>query len=134
MNDTISKVKNDGKRKIHLSWTEIETCIENILHSINDCVKSDLRNIYPIPRGGFIPAVILSHKLNLPIVLKGSQLSGHTLIVDDIEDSGKTIKQFETHPWKAVLISKLIPTQCEFVGEIYPKNKWVVMPWEKQNV
>ena len=130
MKDTISKVKNDEKRKIYVSWKEIETCIANIMHGINDTIKSDLRNIYPIPRGGFIPAVILSHRLNLPIVLKGSQISGHTLIVDDIEDSGKTISQFDTQRWKAVLISKKIPTQCEFFGEVYPRDKWIVFPWE----
>ena len=52
-----------------------------------------IKNIYAIPRGGLPLAVSLSHRLNLPIIMNETEISPQTLVVDDIFDSGATLKE-----------------------------------------
>ena len=53
--------------KKYYSWDEIDECMEML--SL-DIMKSgvNFNKIYGIKRGGLIPAVMLSHILNTPIV------------------------------------------------------------------
>jgi hypoxanthine phosphoribosyltransferase len=74
----------DIKSKIYLSWDIIETLVDVLAMNIK---KSEIDSIMGLPRGGLIPAVMLSHKLNLPLVFEPTE---KTLIVDDICDSGET--------------------------------------------
>ena len=78
----------DGKR--YLSWKDVEDLID-ILHS--NIIESNLKfdKIYGISRGGLIPAVLLSHKMGVP--LTNYAYTKNTLIVDDICDSGKTLTE-----------------------------------------
>ena len=75
------------KSKIYYSWGEIEELVELLCLQI---VKSGIQitDIYGLQRGGLIPAVMLSHKLGIPMTqdIKKPNL----LIVDDICDSGET--------------------------------------------
>ena len=43
-----------------------------------------------IARGGLIPAVMVSHKLDLPYV---DAVGPNTLVIDDIADSGVTLEK-----------------------------------------
>lgn len=88
-------------------------------------------NIFAIPRGGLILGVYLSHRLNLPMIKDG--INKHTLIVDDICDTGQTLKSF-TNLTKVSLIAK--PKGLKFNNDlIYDikinDNVWVHFPWEK---
>ena len=54
-----------------------------------------------VPRGGLIPAVLMSHKFNIPFIgleaaktLPGD-LKKQILVVDDIADSGNTLAQIK---------------------------------------
>ena len=49
--------------KLIASWDDVETSIERIVNEINE-KELPIDSIYGIPRGGLIPAVILSHKLD----------------------------------------------------------------------
>ena len=85
-----------------------------------------------LPRGGLVPPVILSHKLNLPLLQKISQ---NTLIVDDICDSGITLLEasdfgFQTAALALRYSSPYIP---EFYSEKITDDKWLVFPWEKSD-
>ena len=124
--------------KIFLSWNDIEALVDNLAEQINKMDKKPFY-IYGVPRGGAIPAVWLSHKtgidyyqLNSAQISKTADLS-HILIVDDICDSGETIKKLkENFPkcqtatlyYKETAIDK--PNiYGEIVGE-----EWLVFPWE----
>ena len=52
--------------KRYLNWEDVEDLID-ILHS--NILESDfnIERIYGIPRGGLIPAVLLSHKMGIPL-------------------------------------------------------------------
>jgi hypoxanthine phosphoribosyltransferase len=84
-----------------------------------------------LPRGGLIPAVMLSHKLNLPLVYFPLE---NTLIVDDICDTGKTFERINAN-YFACLHYK--PHTSSFKPTIWAKshegNEWVIYPWERND-
>jgi hypoxanthine phosphoribosyltransferase len=110
------------KSKIYLSWDSIDVLINILTPKINPKIDS----IMGLPRGGLIPAVILSHKLKLPLVFTPTE---NTLIVDDICDSGET---FLNTPGKYFAALHFKPTS-KFKNLIYGAavgDDWIVYPWE----
>lgn len=59
--------------------------------------------VYAVPRGGYILAVVLSHKFGIPLCDKYTK---DTLIVDDICDTGDTLKDILYKNDKVVLVAK----------------------------
>ena len=114
--------------KVYLSWDDIETLTDNLCEVIS---LSDIRitSVTGMERGGLIPAVMISHKLNIPYVYS---ISRTTLVIDDICDSGETLNNILT-PLTAVLHYK--PTAKHkptfFAQEV--GNEWVVYPWERKD-
>ena len=89
----------------------------------------NIDSVMGLPRGGLIPAVLISHELNLPFVLHPGK---NTLVVDDINDTGHTLSKAPGAYW-AVLHNK--PTS-KFKDCIYAKevgNQWIVYPWERED-
>lgn len=119
-------LKADGK--IYLSWDDIETLINQLCEWID---KSELpiTSITGIERGGLIPAVMISHKLNLPYV---HSVHPNTLVIDDICDTGETLNLILEAP-TAVLHYK--PTAIH-KPTFYAKevgDEWIVYPWERKD-
>ena len=75
-----------------LSYEKFVDACEHIAKTIEKDYKDKIDNIFGIPRGGLIPAVYLSHALDLPMVAEVKD--ARTLVVDDIADEGKTLKKF----------------------------------------
>ena len=89
----------------------------------------NIDSVMGLPRGGLIPAVLISHELNLPFVLHPGK---NTLVVDDINDTGHTLSKAPGAYW-AVLHNK--PTS-KFKDCIYAKevgDQWLVYPWERED-
>lgn len=94
------------------SYEEIHNACKDIALRI-DVERLNITNVVGVARGGLLPAVILSHILDLPLLLadysakegKGDDknhrnfvpfpedTSGALLLVDDICDSGKTLEE-----------------------------------------
>ena len=109
----------------YFSWSEFDKSVEYIA---NKCKFLEFSGIYGIPRGGLCLAVALSHKLKINLI---SQPIKNSLIVDDIYETGITLKAFK-HIEGAmffVLFSKVSPTWWNSV-HISEKNEWIVFPWE----
>jgi uncharacterized protein len=124
MEDTTSK-------KIFLEWSDIH----ELVNIICDIVKKDFKHIdtvFGIKRGGYIPAVMISHQLGLEYIDE-EEIHYNTLIVDDICDSGHTLD--EAPGWfHAVLHYK--PETATFHPAIYAKaigEEWIVYPWENED-
>ena len=66
--------------KIFLSWDDVNILVDNICDKIRHD-QPNIDSVHGIPRGGLIPAVLISHKLGLPYV---NVISPNTLVVDDI--------------------------------------------------
>ncbi|MFT4261204.1 MAG: phosphoribosyltransferase [Candidatus Woesearchaeota archaeon] len=84
---TIIRNNKPGIKKTYVSWKQIENLILKKVGEIKN-----VKDIFGIPRGGLIAAVILSHKLDLPLTNK---ITKQTLVVDEICDSGKTFIELE---------------------------------------
>lgn len=146
---------------------DLETSIDSL---IQDKWKPDV--VVGVLRGGIIPAVHISHYFNIPLVplewstrdaVVGkeipSELNGYLfsdsniLIVDDICDSGLTLKEIYDELKESYFNEKLTNTDLKnvkslvlhynegqdvFTPDYYinvlnkaKKNVWLVYPWEK---
>jgi len=124
--------------KIFLSWNDIEALVDNLTEQINKMDKKPFY-IYGVPRGGAIPAVWLSHKtgidyyqLNSAQISKTADLS-HILIVDDICDSGETIKKLKENFPKCQTATLYYKETAIDKPDIYGEvtgEEWLVFPWE----
>ena len=124
--------------KIILSWDDIKDVINKVVEKIENLEKKPFY-IYGVPRGGLIPATWISHKtgikyqqINSVQISKMADLS-HILIIDDICDSGKTVKEIrENYPKVKVACLYYKETASEtpdIYGEIVGDD-WLIFPWE----
>ena len=116
--------------KIDLSWDDINILVEDLCNTIKQS-GAQIKSITGIERGGLIPAVMISHKLNIPYVTK---INKDTLVVDDIADSGHTLNN-TVAGYTATLYykktSKHIPDF--YAKEIAGDSGWIIFPWEKRD-
>jgi hypoxanthine phosphoribosyltransferase len=128
------KVEN----KLILSWQDIEEITDILAKKILNLEKKPFY-LYGHPRGGLIPAVILSHKTGIAYQhLNAAQLSrtadlSHILIIDDICDSGETIEQLRNNYNKiriATLHTKITSSIQPDVYGMEVEKEWIVYPWE----
>ena len=119
--------------KFYVTWDEIEELVDLLCLQI---AKSGIQitDIYGLQRGGLIPAVMLSHKLGIPMTI--NSISKTTLIVDDICDSGETFRElFKIHPKSKFACLHFKPHTSHFHPD-FSANKffsdaWIVYPWER---
>jgi hypoxanthine phosphoribosyltransferase len=116
-----------------------------MVHTLCEKIKKSkikFNAIYGIPRGGLIPAVILSHYFNVNLVNNEDYFTtlnstGETvLVVDDIIDTSKTIKEWVL--WfgkkeKVYTATLFKHRKCAFKPNFYVEktDRWVVFPYEK---
>ena len=147
--------KIDPKNLIMLDEMAIYNCMNKIIREINlYSSKPDI--VIGIQRGGLIPAVHLSHYYDVPLqtmtvsfrdqsnvvgfdVLAKVDPNRKTLIIDDINDSGKTFNYIKNRNKnnKNITYCSLVDNlnsdfQVNYFGiEIDKKEEqWVVFPWE----
>lgn len=118
---------------IQLHWEYINYYCDIIVDQLDK--KYDA--VYGVPRGGLVPAVIISHKLGIPLTdLRGGDdpMGCNTLVVDDINDTGKTVNEYKAVGLDiAVLIErKTSAGSADFAGVIVDYDDWIVFPWESR--
>ena len=121
-----------------ISWADIDEAIEILAKQIEDS-KIHYEVIYGFARGGLVPAVMLSHRLKIPMVLNMEEVwrlkvkNKAALIVDDISDTGETLKYFDDQKFDiATLFVR------EHTSKIKPRysykninhDNWLLFPWE----
>ena len=129
-------------KKIIIDWDQIDKLISRLSYRIK--VSDDkFENIYGLQRGGLIPAVMLSHKLEMPMT-KGD-IGPNTLIVDDICDSGETldklVNKYQTlysYPFnlKTAVLHYKPHTSCfkpTLYAEKWENSNWIEYPWERED-
>ena len=114
--------------KIFFDYTKVNTLVEVLAQRIKQS-NLPIKSISGVPRGGLIPAVLLSHKLNIPYT---SRVNPNTLLVDDIVDTGETLKNTSAL-YTASLIHKphtsvFTPT---FYAHTHLTDGWIVFFWER---
>lgn len=143
---------------VQITWRDIETAVGNLAMYLRG---KTYRGMVAISRGGLIPAGLLAQELGIHVVdtvcIKTRAEDGSSrppevllparanlegrdvLVVDDLVDSGDTIKHLRQHymPFAdyAVLFCKSVTfeplTRPHYVGTVLPACvPWLVFPWE----
>lgn len=114
--------------KIYLSWDDTINLVDKLCEKII-IEQPNIDSVFGLKRGGLIPAVMISHKLNLPW---SDVMYPNTLVVDDICDSGVTLKNC-IRGYTAVLYHKPHTSLYtpNLYAEIHSGNEWLFFPWER---
>ena len=114
--------------KRFITWDYIETAVDNIASQIKSS-GLDIQYIFGMPRGGLIPAVMLSHKLDIPLFKTGMTLNSKVLIIDDICDSGLTLHKYNVTT-ATIHTKETASVQPMFYYEVAEEDIWYCYPWE----
>ena len=127
-------------KMIKYTWKQIKEDTDKLTLWINKYQKKNEKftSIYGIPRGGIIPAVILSHKTSIPFTSYLTPQTRKLLIVDDISDSGHTLTNIFLKQLKPdfqwISITLWIMKETKYLPSSFcrqkNKNEWIVFPWE----
>ena len=124
-----------------ISWADIDDAVESLAKQIEES-NIHYEVIYGLARGGLVPAVMLSHRLKIPMVLNMEEVwrlkvkNKNSLIVDDISDTGETLRYFDDQKFDiATLFVR------EHTSKIKPKysykninhDNWLLFPWETKS-
>ena len=143
---------SESKCIINYPWNKIDDLVQEIKNRSSNFKPT---HIVGIARGGLIPAVMLSHQLNLPMETLGvsfrdNKATHHTkfkpiddaryLIVDDINDSGTTFKVVSdifrnrrlVFATAALINKEKSDFSVDFYGEMFYYNDWINFPWENK--
>ena len=121
-------------QKIYLDWKDVEEYVDLISRTYEN---TDLTGVYGLPRGGLCIAVMISHRLGIPLL--GAPIKD-CLIVDDICDSGESLLHYYKNS------SAMDKPLYHITTMVYKKNdlvtpeltmltkgdKWIVFPWERR--
>jgi hypoxanthine phosphoribosyltransferase len=121
-------------KKLYLTWEDIQNDIDILAKKIE---RKKFQFITGLPRGGLIPAVLLSHKLD--ITYKSLSLSkaieeGKYLLIDDIADSGETLidKKYEGYIKATLHYKKHSLIKPDYYAREIPNDVWLIYPWENE--
>lgn len=149
--------------KLELTWNEFDFDCNKMIEAISQDEPFDY--IVGIGRGGLIPAVMCSHKFRIPlipitwqtrdgkiqsvevmrVIARDANDTDRILIVDDINDSGKTVDEVSKELRERlnglgkpanINIATVYQKQgtimpSDFIGKyLNEDNPWLCFPWE----
>ena len=125
-----------GKNKLYLSWKWVDDQINKIGDKLEGL---DLEFVSGIPRGGLVPAVMMSHAFGIKYISYSSakalpkELRSKTLVVDDISDTGVTLALAEELNFFTATLCLRVGTKTvpNLTGTLIDDDRWLVFPWEK---
>ena len=129
---------------IDLSWKNIDYAVDELCEYFD---PSMFDAVYGIANGGIIPATLVANRLGIKDIhtiqkdtvignLEYSMKRYNTvLIIDDINDTGKTLSKFmhlNTYPYTVATLYQRDGTKWPNVlcGDNIPFSDWVRFPWE----
>lgn len=116
------------QKKEYYSWEKFDKDVTILIYRLKR-VHKRFDGVWGPARGGLPLAVTLSHALNLPFLSRPR--SKRTLIVDDLADTGKTLKKYAG---KNFIVTIFYHPQSIFVPNVWLRKKgkrWILFPWEK---
>lgn len=118
--------------KEYVNWYDIHEYIDFVCSNYKE---QKITGVYGLPRGGLILAVMLSHRLNIPLLMSPTE---SCIIIDDICDSGESLLHYYKNS-SGDKINKYHITTMYYkennlvTPELWYKekeDKWIVYPWE----
>lgn len=108
-----------------LTFAELNLLVEKMAVTIRRNAGPNWLDVYAVPRGGVPVALALQRYIRNMTIVDTPEAA--TIFVDDIIDSGETMRQLcDDHPGKMfyALVDKTNPEEPL-------RNEWVVFPWEE---
>lgn len=115
-----------------VGWDEVEAAVSRLVAVIP---RGRYREIIGIVRGGLVPAAMLAYELGIRSVRVVSPddvlvMPHDALLVDDIADTGATLRQLSHSASSTVLFAKPRGRRfCRYWGAEAPQDAWLVFPW-----
>lgn len=137
----------------YVSWDEIQYLGRALAARIKES-HPELKRILAITRGGLFPAGILARELNIRLIEtvgigsyngqeQGSlsilknfapDYAADVLVVDDLADTGKTLKMLKEMLVRPVVATVFVKPQgvdlVDFYAEEVAQDTWVRFPWD----
>ena len=116
-------------KRTNISWDKATKMIDKLSVKIKKSgIKFD--GVFGIPRGGLPLAVMISHRLDIPVLLYPTK---NTLVVDDISDNGFTLQRLKNKKIATLYSTDWTITKPDwFIEKKLSKDDWLVFPWEKK--
>jgi hypoxanthine phosphoribosyltransferase len=113
-----------------VSYDEYGKLLDRLVKEIkSSTILHKFKYVYGIPRGGLPISIHLAHFLNLEYIDDPDYYGVTTLIVDDIADTGKTLKDLGNHTTATLFYKERSIIKPTFYVE--QTKDWIVFPWEK---
>lgn len=152
---TLNREKKEGVWRV--SWDDLPGWCDLLIDQISVDVRKNIVRVLAVSRGGFVPATIIAHKLDIkqvrslyihpkdisqgpekPVVDLSDRYDhgwddASTLIIDDIVDSSDTAKLVRDafpHAYFGALVVKNDARLAHYYGVQIISGRWVVFPWE----
>lgn len=109
-----------------LTYGEYDESIEKLAEKIKSSGKS-YDYLFPIPRGGYYPAIKLSELLSIPVTSVYDKKE-KTLVVDDIVETGSTLSEYGNADKAVVFAESYSVDKVQYYGEV--KTEWLMLPDE----
>ena len=117
-----------------LGWFELEQAVDNLAEQLGDSAKECV--VLGQRRGGLPLAVMLSHKIGIPLITDPSLVEfpdQRIIWVDDIVDTRRTLDRVQSWlPSSTIFCAWVVHGHEEglFYAQEIPNDKWIVFPWE----
>jgi hypothetical protein len=133
------KHESTKKQVRHLTWNHVNELVDTLEANIRKA-KYHYELIVGVTRGGLVPAVMLSHRLKLPMMAITPRtlipITKRCLVIDEIYDTGDTIKQIrEVNPGihVGVLFHNEALPDLEYFATKDSLKQWIIFPWENEH-
>jgi len=119
--------------KVYLTWDDISSAVNQLALNIK-ASGIEISRIKGLHRGGLIPAVMLSHLLDIKMI-SSKIIPNDVLIVDDICDTGNTLKEYRelNHPIATIHYKPSAIVKPNFWCVLVNEGDWIVYPWERKD-
>jgi hypoxanthine phosphoribosyltransferase len=112
---------------LRLTWADFDEAVAKLARRIS---RTSSRHLYGVPRGGLCLAVALSHATGIPLAIEPGP---NCVIVDDIADTGTTLRQFEGQKLVWVFRPRSLVNVRAALRLTLDDDRWVLFPWEKES-
>lgn len=144
--------------KEYISWDEVQSLSDELSEKIKaHCDDLSSATLVAVSRGGLVPTQLISYKLNIKDI-RIMKLSSYTnsnersqikdtstdrlfdgrcvYVIDDLADSGETIRYIRQNYPTSNICTMLIKTCCKekpdiTTSKVIDGNTWLVFPWDE---
>lgn len=146
------------ENKSYITWEEIKELSDDLALKIkNHCDDLEAATLVAVSRGGLVPAQLIAYKLDIRDIRVMKLISydknnvrketkdistdrlfdgSMVYIIDDLADSGETVKYLKERYPTSNVCSILVKEGCLHKPDFYPEKgvkeqgEWLVFPWD----